>query len=212
MKTDDLIAVMANDAKPAARFAIPRRLLLVAAATALAALAVLVPWLGLRDMGQAVADSSYWMKTVYTAALGLGGFLLTERLARPGSRSGRGAFVALAGILVLAAIAVAQLASLSSAEISAALLGSTWDTCPWRIGLLALPGLLAVLLVMRRFAPTRAALAGAAAGLFVGGVAATVYGLHCAETSAAFTLFWYTAGIALSTIAGALAGWRILRW
>ena len=212
MKTDDLIAMMANDAKPAARFSIPRRLALVGAATALVALAIIVPWLGLRDMGAAMADSAYWMKTAYTAALALGGFLVAERLARPGVKSRRGAFVAIAGIAVLGAIAIVQLASLPSAEISAALLGSTWDKCPWRIGLLAIPGLIAVLLVMRKFAPTRPALAGAGAGLFVGGVAATVYGLHCGETSAAFTLIWYTAGIAISTAAGALAGWRILRW
>ena len=59
------------------------------------------------------------------------------------------------------------------------------------------------LLAMRRLAPTRPTLAGAGAGLFVGGIAATVYGLHCAETSAAFTLIWYTGGIALSTALGA---------
>lgn len=212
MKTDDLIAMIASDAKPVARFSIPRRLALTGTATAAAALVILVPWLGLRDMGQAVGDASYWMKTIYTAALGVGGFLLAERLARPGARSRRGFIVALAGILVMAAIAIVQLALLSGEQLPAALLGSTWDRCPWRIGLLALPGLLAALLVMRRFAPTRPALAGAGAGLFVGGVAATVYGLHCGETSAAFTLIWYTAGIAASTAIGALAGWRILRW
>ncbi len=212
MKTDDLIAMMASDAKPAARFSIPRRLALVGAATALVALAILVPWLGLRDMGEAVGAASYWMKTMYTAVLAVGGFLLAERLARPGVSSRRGLMVAIAGIAALGAIAIAQLATMPAEQVSAALLGSTWDECPWRISLLALPGLLGVLLVMRKFAPTRPALAGAGAGLFVGGVAATVYGLHCGETSAAFTLIWYTAGIAISTIAGTLAGWRILRW
>lgn len=212
MKTDDLIAMMASDAKPVARFSIPRRLALTGAAAAVVALVILVPWLGLRDMGQAVSDASYWMKTIYTGALGVGGFLLAERLARPGARSRYGFIVALAGILVMAVIAIVQLAFLSNEQWPAALLGSTWDKCPWRIGLLALPGLIAVLLAMRRFAPTRPALAGAGAGLFVGGVAATVYGLHCGETSAAFTLIWYTAGVAASMAIGALAGWRILRW
>lgn len=212
MKTDDLIAMMASDVKPAAKAVVPGRLLLVALAGAAVALAVLVPWLGLRDMGEAVASQSYWMKTVYTLALALGGFLLAERLARPGVRWTRGLLVTGAGIAAMSALALLQLASTPPDALGAALLGSTWDKCPWRIVALALPGLLAVLLVMRRFAPTRPVLAGAGAGLFVGGIAATVYGLHCGETSAAFTLIWYTGGIAASALLGALAGWRMLRW
>jgi hypothetical protein len=212
MKTDDLIAIMARDVKAAPRGVVPRRLLLVALAGAVVALAILVPWLGLRDMGSAVASETYWMKTAYTLALALGGFLLAERLARPGVGWTRGLVVAGVGVAVMAALAVMQLVSTPAEEISAALLGSTWDRCPWRIVALAVPGLIATLLVMRRFAPTRPALAGAGAGLFVGGVAATVYGLHCGETSAVFTLIWYTGGIVGSTVLGALAGSRMLRW
>lgn len=212
MKTDDLIAMIASDVKPAAKSVVPRWLLLVTLAGAAVALAILVPWLGLRDMGEAVRSQSYWMKTVYTLALAVGGFLLAERLARPGVRWMHGLLVVGAGITCLGALALVQLASTPPDAMGAALLGSTWDRCPWRIVALALPGLLAVLLVMRRFAPTQPALAGAGAGLFVGGVAATVYGLHCGETSAAFTLIWYTGGIAASALLGALAGWRMLRW
>lgn len=212
MKTDDLIAMMASDVKPAAKAVVPGRLLLVALAGAVVALGILVPWLGLRDMGEAVTSQSYWMKTVYTLALALGGFLLAERLARPGVRWTRGLLVAGVGVAGMAALAVLQLASTQPDAIGAALLGSTWDKCPWRILALAVPGLLAVLLVMRRFAPTRPALAGAGAGLFAGAIAATVYGLHCGETSAAFTLVWYTGGIAASALLGGLAGWRVLRW
>lgn len=212
MKTDDLIAMMASDVKPAAKAVVPGRLLLVALAGAVVALGILVPWLGLREMGEAVTSESYWMKTVYTLALALGGFLLIERLARPGVRWTRGLLVAGVGIAGMGALAVLQLASTQPDAIGAALLGSTWDKCPWRILALAAPGLLAVLLVMRRFAPTRPALAGAGAGLFAGAVAATVYGLHCGETSAAFTLVWYTGGIAASALLGGLAGWRVLRW
>lgn len=212
MKTDDLIAMMASDVKPAAKAVVPGWLLLVALAGAVVALGILVPWLGLRDMGEAVTSQSYWMKTVYTLALALGGFLLAERLARPGVRWTRGLVVAGVGIAGMGALAVLQLASTQPDAIGAALLGSTWDKCPWRILALAVPGLLAVLLVMRRFAPTRPALAGAGAGLFAGAIAATVYGLHCGETSAAFTLVWYTGGIAASALLGGLAGWRILRW
>jgi len=213
MKTDDLIALMAADAKkPTPPFPVTRRLGPAAFVGAAVALAALVAWLGVRDMGEAIDSPSYWMKTLYTAALAAAGFLLAERLSRPGARATRGVVALVAVIVIMLGVAVAQLVSTPAEAMRDALLGSTWDKCPWRIAALAIPGLVLTLLAMRRFAPTRPALAGAGAGLFVGGIAATVYGLHCAETSAAFTMIWYTGGVALSTALGAFAGWRLLRW
>jgi len=213
MKTDDLIALMAADAqKPVAQFPVTRRLGPAALIGAIAAFVVLVAWLGLRDMGEAVVSPSYWTKTLYTAALAGAGFLVAERLSRPGAKAARGLVAVIAVFTIMLVIAVVQLVSTPAEAMRDAMLGSTWDRCPWRIVALAIPGLALSLLAMRRLAPTRQALAGAGAGLFVGGIAATVYGLHCAETSAVFTLIWYTGGIALSTALGAIAGWRLLRW
>ncbi|MDP3491872.1 MAG: DUF1109 domain-containing protein [Hyphomonadaceae bacterium] len=213
MKTDELIALLATDAKkPATPFPVMRRLGPAALAGAIIALAALFVWLGIRDMGEAVASSSYWMKTLYTAALAVSGFLIAERLSRPGANATRGAFALVAVVAIMLGIGITQLLSTPPEAMRDALLGSTWDRCPWRIVALAIPGLALSLLAMRRLAPTRPTLAGAGAGLFVGGIAATVYGLHCAETSAAFTLIWYTGGVALSTALGAIAGWRVLRW
>jgi len=213
MKTDDLIALMAADAKkPTAAFPATRRLGPAALIGAVIALAVLIAWLGLRDMGEAVASTSYWMKTLYTAALAAAGFLVAERLSRPGAKATRGVIVLVTVLAVMLGIAIVQLLATPPDAMREALMGSTWDRCPWRIVALAVPGLALSLLAMRRLAPTRPTLAGAAAGLFVGGISATVYGLHCAETSAAFTLIWYTGGVVLSTALGALAGWRLLRW
>jgi hypothetical protein len=213
MKTDDLIALMAADAKkPAAPFPVTRRLGPAALVGAVVAFALLVAWLGLRDMAEAVASPSYWMKTIYTLALATAGFLLAERLSRPGAKATRGIIALVTVIAVMLGTAAFQLISTPPEAMRDALLGSTWDRCPWRIVALAIPGLALSLVAMRSLAPTRPALAGASAGLFVGGIAATVYGLHCAETSAAFTAIWYTGGIALSTALGAVAGWRLLRW
>jgi hypothetical protein len=213
MKTDDLIALMAADAKkPAAPFPVTRRLGPAALIGAVIAFVVLVAWLGLRNMAEAAISPSYWMKTIYTLALSGAGFLIAERLSRPGAKATRGIITLVVVIAVMLGIAALQLLSTSAEDMRDALFGSTWDRCPWRIVALAIPGLALSLLAMRRLAPTRPVLAGAGAGLFVGGIAATVYGLHCAETSAAFTAIWYTGGIALSTALGALAGWRLLRW
>ena len=213
MKTDDLIAMMAADAnKPASPFPVTRRLGPAALIGAVVAFALLAVWLGLRDMADAVASPSYWMKTIYTLALAISGFLLAERLSRPGAKATRGIIALVAVVAVMLGIATAQLLATPAQTMRDALLGSTWDRCPWRIVALAIPGLAVTLLAMRRLAPTRPTLAGAGAGLFVGGIAATIYGLHCAETSAVFTLIWYTCGIALSAVLGAIAGSRLLRW
>jgi hypothetical protein len=66
--------------------------------------------------------------------------------------------------------------------------------------------------VLRGLAPTRPALAGAAAGALAGGVGGAVYALHCMELAAPFLAVWYVAGIVLPVVLGALLGPRLLRW
>lgn len=213
MKTDDLIALISVDARGSASpMFVVGRLVPVALIGAFAALAVLVAWLGMRDMTEAVVSPSYWMKTAYTVALAIAGLLISERLSRPAASAMRGIVVLVSVTAVMLAVATTQLLSMPAEYMPRALLGSTWDRCPWRIVALAIPGLALTLSAMRRLAPTRPALAGAGAGLFVGAIAATIYGLYCAETSAAFTLIWYTTGIAVSAALGALAGAHVLRW
>jgi hypothetical protein len=77
---------------------------------------------------------------------------------------------------------------------------------------MALPIFAAALLVLKSMAPTRPALAGAAAGGLAGGVGAAVYALHCVELTAPFLAVWYVSGIALPVLAGAVLGPRLLRW
>jgi hypothetical protein len=213
MKTDDLIALLAKDALPVARRTIPLRTILVSALGAVIAFAVLVPWLGLRpDLAQAVLGPVFWMKAVFTFGLCIAGYLMVERLSRPGGQDRAGLVLAAACILLIATISGVEIASSAPEGMRALLLGSTWNLCFWRILVLSLPALAGQLWVMRSFAPTRPALAGAAAGLLAGGLAATVYGLHCDEFAAPVVALWYSLGIALSTLLGAIAGSRLLRW
>jgi hypothetical protein len=92
------------------------------------------------------------------------------------------------------------------------LMGQSWRVCPRNILALSLPILAATLVVVRRLAPTRLVLAGAAAGLFSGGVAATVYGLHCPESTMPFVAVWYSLGISAPVVIGAVLGPWALRW
>jgi hypothetical protein len=55
-------------------------------------------------------------------------------------------------------------------------------------------------------------MAGFAAGLLAGSVGAIGYSLSCPEASAAFVAVWYSLGIGLTGVAGAILGSRVLRW
>ena len=77
---------------------------------------------------------------------------------------------------------------------------------------LSIPLLVAALTALRHGAPTRPVLAGAVAGLLSGGLAAALYASHCTDDSPLFVATWYSLAIAIVTVAGMLAGSKVLRW
>lgn len=214
MRTDDLIDVLASDAKRAGETTPPGRLAIVAVIGSLAALVLVVGWLRVReDLAQAMLGSMFWMKATYTALLGVAGYLAVERLSRPGGSGRRGWVVA---ALVVAACAVAGLyQAMVSPDVQAALAmlhGHSWRSCSPRILVIGLPMLGLGLWILRGMAPTRPGLAGFAMGLFSGGVVATIYGLHCPEHTFTFIALWYSLGVLALGAVGAAAGRWVLRW
>lgn len=169
-------------------------------------------WLGFRPLGAALYLPSFWVKATYTGLLLLAGWIMTLRIARPDGTLGAGLAVFLLGLAGMASLAIGQ--SMAADPDARALLwfGSSWKACPIRIVALATPILGVVLLALRGLAPTRLVVAGASAGLLAGGAAATIYGLHCEETSAAFVSAWYSLGVLLTAALGAALGPRCLRW
>jgi len=214
MKTSELIAALAAADSAPVRPAVPAgRLAPAALAGAVVAGVALALWLGIQPLAPAMHASWFWMKAGYSLAAALAGLLWLHRLARPGARLGVAGgvvcAVALAAIWMMAAHASMRA---GPGQQPALWLSQTWRVCPWRILALAVPIYLAVIIVLRRLAPTRLVSAGAAAGLLAGGLSAAVYGLYCQENTAPFVALWYSAGIAASALAGALAGPRLLRW
>jgi hypothetical protein len=214
MKTSELIAALAagetapvRPVRPVIRIAPGAALGVVGAGL------ILAVWLGFQPFGVALGASWFWMKAGYSLTVALAGLLLAVRLARPGTPAGRAWLVLGALALALVWMMASRTAMSAPADRQAALwLGSTWRMCPWRILALAAPIYLALILTVRRLAPTRLLLAGAAAGLAAGGLAGAVYGLYCQEHTAPFVAVWYTAGFAASAIIGAALGPRLLRW
>ena len=213
MKTDDLVAMLATGATAAPRRAAGRRLALALIAGLPLSFAILFTEYGLRrDLVQAMFWPMFWVKVLFPLCIAAAAFVAVQRLARPGVPVRR-AWIGIA-VPVLAVWVMAALAwfNAPAEERMPLLMGESWRVCALSIGLMALPVFAAALLALKGLAPTRPALAGAAAGALAGGVGAAVYALHCVELTAPFLAVWYVSGIALPVLAGAVLGPRLLRW
>jgi hypothetical protein len=213
MKTDDLIAALAGDTRPVSPHALLRRLLIAAVVGSAITLASVILVYGLRpDLMTAVLGAAFWIKAIFTLSVAALGFVAVERAGRPGVRfNAQLAFLA-APFVFIFAMAASELTQTVPAERLPMWLGHTWRSCPFSIAGLAIPPLVMLLLALRRLAPTRPVATGLVAGLLSGGLAATAYGLHCPERSAAFVATWYVLGILGSGAFGAVLGRRLLRW
>jgi hypothetical protein len=213
VQTHELIEALAADTGKVPSNALERRLGLTALAGAMAALVLVLAWLKLRpDLGQAAGGGFFWIKALYTAALGLAGLWATARLAQP-DVSARPAFlIAFATVAAFAILGLVQFLPMDAHVRMAALRGVSWQVCSRNVVILAAPMLAMSLWALRWMAPTRPTLAGFAAGAFAGGIAATIYGLHCPEATFVFVALWYTLGVVASGVIGAVAGRFVLRW
>ncbi|WP_242138779.1 DUF1109 domain-containing protein [Sphingomonas sp. TREG-RG-20F-R18-01] len=215
MNTEALIADLSTGLSPVPVGA-PRRLLrkgLVAGAVAAAVAVLFWPSLGPRpDMATAVMTASFWIKLLYTASIASLGFVALDRLSRPDAAKLHWSRLLWPPVAALAAIAAMRWAAAPAGDSEAFWLGSSWWQCPAYVAALALPVFVGLIWAMSRLAPTRLRAAGAAAGLVSGGTGASIYALHCTESSPGFVLLWYSLGLAAATVLGAVAGPRLLRW
>jgi hypothetical protein len=212
MQTDELIAALAHELEPARKALVARKLVPALVAGLILATMAMMMTLGPRpDLDAAMRLHAFWMKFFYTLSLTVLGFALVMRQARAGANS-RGILFALAAPVAALVVLASTELSVPRANTAALVMGRTWIVCPWLIAALSVPVLALMLAALRQLAPTRLALAGAAAGLVAGAGAATIYGFHCTEMAAPFILIWYTLGIAVAAGLGALLGPSFLRW
>jgi hypothetical protein len=169
--------------------------------------------LGVRpDIAAATETVRFLFKFVVTMTLAASAFGLVRALSRPGE-GWRDAVPYLAVSPLLLAFAVmAELLVLPPDVWSAKAIGSNSLVCLAYIPLIGVGPLAVFLHALRKGAPTRPALAGAAAGLLAGGIAATFYAAHCTDDSPLFVATWYTIAIVGLAIVGAICASRIARW
>lgn len=211
MKTDQLIAAMAADARTERPIesVLPWMLL----GTCLVVGSVFLALVGIRpDPGAALRQATVLLKQGFPFLLAIGAFGCVLRLARPGARVG-GWIAPIAAVPLLLGIAVLlTLRALPPADWYGAMLGGTRLFCLTAISLMSLPILAGSLWVLQRGASARPGLTGAAAGLMSGAAATALYAIHCNEDSPLFYATWYVLAMLVATGLGALLGSRLLRW
>lgn len=213
MDTDTLIDVLARDTAPVPRHVAPLRLGLTLAAAMAATLVVIAALLGFRpDLDLAMAGTMFWMKLAYTGSLALVGIAALLTLIRPEARPPRWLWLLTIPVALLGLVSANELADMPHDDWVAMWLGESWHVCSPLIAVFAVPIAGALVLVVRRFAPTRLRATGAVIGLAAGAASATVYSLHCPEAAASFVLTWYSLGIAASIAIGWALGPKLLRW
>jgi hypothetical protein len=212
MRTADLIELLARDVRAARAGAVNRRLLAALVAGGAVTLAIVALGLRCQPLLAAAHQSWFWMKAAYTGLLTVAGVVIVRRLSVPGARVGVAPVAVALIVIAMVTLGAAQILFAAPAARLALWLGHTWKVCSPLILLLAMPIYACLIVAVRGLAPTRPPLAGAAAGLAAGALAATLYGLHCPEQAAVFVVTWYTLGIATATALGAVVGARLLRW
>jgi hypothetical protein len=212
MQTDDLIARLSENLAPTPKGQVGRLLLLGLVGGVAASTLLMWASLGLRpDLSVAMTGSAFWMKFSYVLAIGALGLWMVERQARAGAEA-RLPFMLLAVPVVALVLAAAAELSAPRADSAALIMGSSASVCAFLILMLALPIFAGLFLALRRLAPTRLTMAGAAAGLAAGGWSASIYSFHCTESTAPFIVIWYSLGMVLAAALGALLGRWVLRW
>jgi hypothetical protein len=211
--TDGLIERLSADLAPVPPGAMERRIWVAvafgAALTIPLAWLVLDLWMG-RPLTPLLGDSMFWMKFGYTLAFGLFGLAAVPALSRPEGRIRWP--LAAAAVLTLLALGIGMGGWMQDQWAMPMLMGNSAMVCPWLIALTSLPMLSALLVAMRGLAPRSPAMAGFAAGLLAGGFGAWTYAFFCGENALMFIAVWYSLGIALTAVLGAVLGKIVLRW
>lgn len=211
MKTDELIARLSADPAPPPHYVARTLAAGLGLGVILSALVMLAAMGPRPDLAAAMAGGAFWMKLTYTLSFSALGLWMVERLGRPDASARMPSVLLMVPVILLSAVAIAQLME-PGTNRQHMVMGDSWRVCALDILTLSVPVFLTLFWGLRKLAPTKLGLAGAAAGLLAGAAGASVYAFHCVEYTAPFILVWYSTAIALAAAIGAGLGRWALRW
>ena len=209
MKTEDLIAKLAEDARAPRRETHHGAFWQCAGCALLVAGLAVVLGFGVRP-DAAHAGAAIALKSFFGLGAALSLLPLVARVLEP-TTSVRSLALPVF-VFAAASVLVAGTALATDHSWRGLLLNMGWPECLMRVPLLALPGAALLFWSARRYAPTRLALAGAVIGAFSASIAIIAYSWFCMADSVAYVGLWYLGAIAICAGIGALVGPRVLRW
>lgn len=211
MKTDQLIAALAADARGAVLDARRGLWLALCLGMFLSAGAFSMTMGARADLAAALLTWRFDLKLVLVGGALVAAMIDCSRLLRPEVRPSLHWPTALS-VLLLAVAVVFELVATPRAEWGSRLIGTNQLLCLAAIPLLALVPLVMLMWAMRRGAPASPVWAGVAVGRLAAATGAALYALHCFDDSPLFVAVWYTAAILMVSAVGAAIGARWLRW
>lgn len=205
MDTPTLIRHLAADLAPQpVPSPLPNRLLFFALAGAGLAVFAVVVWLGPRpDLVAMLGSARGFAKFALALGLAASAGTVALQLVEPGRSP---------PWLVLAAGIVVGVLAMGWGALAGGAGGKIPVGCLVAIPALAVAPLAGVLAALRAGAPERPALAGAAAGVLAGALAAFAYSVTCPLDLGAVVALWYPLTIAGVTASGAAIGRLVLAW
>jgi hypothetical protein len=212
MKTDKLIDMLARGNAPAEKLRWKRKLAITLLVGLIVGVVLVAIGLGVRpDIG--AARMPVMWKTIFAATAAVVMLPLALQLMRPGRPLGWriGAVAVFFALCALATI-IALMGEMPERRWEAWMGGAAFPWCVVLIPVIAAPTAALLVWLMRAFAPTRLAMAGAAIGALSGGVGAMAYAMYCPTDSVAFVTTWYALAIAVCAALGALIVSKFLRW
>ncbi|RAI33887.1 NrsF family protein [Rhodoplanes serenus] len=211
MKTENLIKAMVADREADGSVG-PGALASAVGLGLVGSLLLYAATLAPRELSTALMQPRFAFKLLVTLLLAAGAAAVVARLVRPDGRSGPASLVALAAPLLLAVGVLVELAVVDAAAWRTRLIGDNAVACLLSIPLLSAPVLAAVILFLRKGAPTRPDLAGVFAGLLGGGLGAFLYASHCPDDSPLFVATWYPLAIAGVVLGSRVLAMKLTRW
>jgi hypothetical protein len=213
MKTNDLIAMLAKDAPPVNQRAHLTKIALALLVAVAVSFGLMVAWMSFNPrLGGLLANAWFWVRFAFIASLAALTWLALSRLGKPGVARGVALWPLMIPVALLAVMGGWLLMDAPAERRVQMLLGVSWDVCSRNIALLSIPIFLASVWVARQFAPTRLRVTGAVLGFFSGALGAMIYSLHCPEIAPSFLMIWYTLGMLIPAVIGAVLGRRLLGW
>jgi hypothetical protein len=211
VKTDELINLLSEDAPVGMRLG--RMMALALLIGAAISVTLMVSTIGIRhNMQMAFETARVSFKICETLLLAILASRLVFQIGRPGvPMKTRGLALLVPAALLIIAIIV-ELFVVPEQNWATSMVGKNAAFCVFFIPILSLAPLAGFLLALKNAAPANPRLAGAAAGLAAGGIAAAIYAWHCPDDSPLFLASWYGLAVTIVTVAGLLIGRRLLRW